>query len=96
MRKIKTAVAFNSILKEDLRNPKIKEAYDFEDLISDVAIQIAQLREESNLSQKDLARMLRIKQQSVSKIENAKQNISLKTLFHIAKVFHKRPQLEFV
>jgi len=42
MKKIKAAVAFSEILTEDLRNPRIKEAYDSEDSISDVAIQHTQ------------------------------------------------------
>ena len=42
MKKIEAAVAFSGILKKDLRNPKIKEAYDSEDSVSDAIIQHTQ------------------------------------------------------
>lgn len=94
--KIKAAVPFDNILKEDLRNPKIKEAYDEETFISEVALQIVKLREANKISQIDFAKRLHTSQQTISRLENADQNLTLKTIFKIGKVLHKKPQLKFV
>lgn len=94
--KVKAAIAFNDILKEELKNPKVKEAYDAEEFFSRVALEIMRLREKHNMSQKDLAEIMHTTQQTISRIEKANENITLKTLYKLAKVLHKRSRLRFV
>ena len=93
---IKNFTSFDSVLKEHLKNPKIKEAYDYEDLVASVAIQIAALREKRKLSQAKLADLMHTSQQVVSKIEKAEENLTFKTLFRAARALNKRVELRLV
>ena len=57
----------------------------------DVALQIAALREEAGLSQKDLARKLKTSQQQISRLESPDyEGHSLRMLRRLAKVLHAR------
>jgi transcriptional regulator with XRE-family HTH domain len=62
----------------------------------DVALQIAALRNEAGLSQKDLAKLLRISQQQISRLESpGYEGHSLSTLRRVAKVLHARVRVTF-
>lgn len=57
----------------------------------DVALQIAALREQAGLSQKELARKLKTSQQQISRLESpGYEGHSLRMLRRIAKVLHAR------
>jgi transcriptional regulator with XRE-family HTH domain len=57
----------------------------------DVALQIAALREQAGLSQKDLARKLKTSQQQISRLESpGYEGHSLRMLRRLAKVLHAR------
>ena len=57
----------------------------------DVALQIAALREEAGLSQKDLARKLKTSQQQISRLESpGYEGHSLRVLRRVAKALHAR------
>ena len=88
---------FKDRLKEDLKNKAVKEAFDEEDVFAKLAIEIARIREEQGLSQKDLARRLHTSQQMVSRLENpGNQSFSLVTLIKLARAFHKRLDIHFI
>ena len=57
---------------------------------------IAGIRREQGLSQKDLARKLRISQQLISRIEKGGENISLGTLTNISKALGKKIEINFL
>ncbi len=62
----------------------------------DVALQIAALRREAGLSQKDLAKLLKVSQQQISRIESpGYEGHSLSTLRRVAKVLHARVKVTF-
>jgi len=87
---------FRDRLKEELKNPEFKKAFDEEDVYSRLAIQIAKLREQQGLSQKDLAKRLRTSQQMISRLEDPhNRSFSLHTLVKLAKAFHKRLDIGF-
>lgn len=88
---------FRDRLKEELKDPEFKKAFDEEDVYARLAIQIAKLREEQGLSQTDLAKRLHTSQQLVSRIEDTdNRSLSLGTLVKLAEAFHKRLNIKFV
>lgn len=91
------AVKYDSYLKEQLKNPEFKKAFDEEEVFANLAIQIAKEREKQGLSQKELAELLHTKQQAVSRLENADYGrYSLNTLMRVANAFHKKLKIKFV
>ena len=88
---------FRDKLNKDLENPDFKSSFEEEELFVNLAIEIAKLREEKGLTQKDLAKLLKTSQQMVSRIENPNnQSFSLKTLVKLAHAFHKKILVQFV
>lgn len=88
---------FRDRLKEDLTDKHFKEAFDEEDVFARLAVEIARIREEQGLTQKDLARRLHTSQQTVSRLENpGNQSFSLNTLLKLARAFHKRLDIHFI
>ena len=87
---------FRDWLKEELKNPEFKKAFDEEDVYARLAIQIAQLREKQGLSQEDLAKRLHTSQQMVSRLEDPhNRSFSLNTLVKLANAFHKKLDIGF-
>lgn len=73
-------------LKEKLKNKKFQKHYELERVKVALAQRIAELRQERNLRQVDLARMLNVSQQFISQIETAQENnLTVDTLSKIAK-----------
>jgi transcriptional regulator with XRE-family HTH domain len=61
-----------------------------------VALQIAALRNEAGLSQKDLAKLLKISQQQISRLESpGYEGHTQRTLRRVAKVLHARVRVTF-
>lgn len=88
---------FKDRLKEELKDPAFKKTFDEESVFANLAIQIARLRQEQGLSQKDLAERLHTSQQMISRLEHPHNNsFSLKTLLKIAQAFHKTLSVRFV
>ena len=62
----------------------------------DVAVQIAALREQAGLSQKDLAALLKTSQQQISRLESpGYEGHSLSMLRRVASVLHARVRVVF-
>jgi transcriptional regulator with XRE-family HTH domain len=61
---------FDRYLKEQLRDPDFAARFERAGEAWDVALQIAALREEAGLSQRDLARKLKTSQQNISRLES--------------------------
>jgi DNA-binding XRE family transcriptional regulator len=55
--------------------------------------QIKKLRNEKKMTQKELARLSKMPQSSIARIESGNHSFSLGTLYSIAKVFNKRVAL---
>lgn len=49
---------------------------------------VKELRNEKGLSQEDLAKWINVSQQTVSRIENGKEQIPTDILIHLVKLFH--------
>ena len=79
-------IFFDDWLKNELRDPVFRRAYQRADLPIRIAIEMAKLREKAGLSQKELAKKINTKQQVVSRIENFRHtNLTIGTLQKAAK-----------
>ena len=87
---------FDRFLTEQLRDPAFAARFKEAGEAWDVALQIAALREQAGLSQKDLARRLKTSQQQISRLESpGYEGHSLSMLRRVAHVLHARVRLVF-
>ena len=87
---------FDRYLEEQLEDPAFVERFKNAGEAWDVALQIAALREQAGLSQKDLAKLLKTSQQQVSRLESpAYEGHSLSTLRRVASVLSARVRIVF-
>ena len=94
---MKTYRRFRDRLREDLKKPEFKKTFEKEETFSSLAIQIAQIRQNQGLSQRELAKRLRTTQQTVSRLEDTSNtSLSLNTLLKLAGVLHKQLKIELV
>ena len=94
---MKGVIKFSGYLKEELKNKAFRKAFEEEEIYADLAIQIAKLRQDNGFTQKDLAKVLRTTQQTVSRLEDPENySLSLGTLIKLAKVLHKKLKIQFV
>jgi len=94
---MKSMRRFRDRLKEDLQEKNFKKAFDEEDVFARLAVEIAKVREEQGISQRELAERLHTTQQTVSRLENPRnRSFSLTTLIKLARVFHKSLEIHLV
>lgn len=87
---------FNQRVKEDLKNKEFRKAFEEEEVTSRIAIQIAKLREENRLTQKQLSEILHTSQQNVSRLEHPdNKSLTINTLQKLAHVFRKELVVQF-
>ena len=87
----RNGLLYDTWLKGQLKNPRLKKAYAEQDLRARLAVRIAELRRERKVSQSELAKRLRTTQQVISEIETYKHaNITLFTLQKIALALNTR------
>ena len=73
---------FKDHLKEEMKNPQFKKAFEEEKYLLELGMVITETREKLGLSQKELAQKSHITQQQLSKIENG-YNCNLLTLIKV-------------
>lgn len=87
---------FDRYLEEQLKDPAFAARFERAGEAWDVALQIAALRSEAGLTQKDLAKLLKVSQQQISRLESpGYEGHSLSTLRNVAKVLHARVRVVF-
>jgi len=83
-------------LKEQLKNEEFRKAYEIECVKVALAQKIAELRDDEELTQAELAKRLGVSQQFVSQIETgAEKNLTLETLIKIAKSLGRGIKISF-
>ena len=88
---------FRDRLKEDMKNPEFRKAFEEEETFVSLAIQIAKLREKKRLTQGQLAKRVPTTQQTVSRLENTdNKSCSIGTLIKVAGALDKRVKVELV
>ncbi len=94
---MKGARKFRDYLTEQLKDPAVREAYEEEGLFVELAIQVAHLRQQKGLTQRELAKRLHTSQQTVSRLESPKNgSLSLRTLVKLAHALGKDVKVQFV
>jgi DNA-binding XRE family transcriptional regulator len=87
---------FDRYLEDQLKDPSFAERFKSAGEAWDVALQIAALRQQAGLSQKDLAKLLKTSQQQISRLESpGYEGHSLSTLRRVAEVLHARVRIVF-
>ena len=87
---------FDRYLAKQMRDPRFATRFENAGEAWDVALQIAALREQAGLSQKELARRLKTSQQHISRLESPDyEGHSLANLRRVAEVLHSRVRVVF-
>ena len=87
---------FDRYLEEQLQDPVFAARFKRAGEAWDVALQIAALRRQIGLSQKDLAKVLKTSQQQISRLESAGyEGHSLSMLRRVAEALHARVRVVF-
>ncbi len=82
---------FDRYLAEQMEDPAFAARFKQAGDAWDVALQLAALREQAGLSQRDMARKLKTSQQQISRLESpGYEGHSLSMLRRVAKVLHAR------
>jgi transcriptional regulator with XRE-family HTH domain len=91
-----TKTNFDRYLEKQLQDPAFAARFKNAGEAWDVALQIAALREQAGLSQKDLAKLLKTSQQQISRLESpGYEGHSLSMLRRVAGVLHARVRIVF-
>ena len=91
-----TKTNFDLYLEKQLQDPAFAARFKNAGEAWDVALQIAALREQAGLSQKELAKILKTSQQQISRLESASyEGHSLSMLRRVAGVLHARVRIVF-
>jgi transcriptional regulator with XRE-family HTH domain len=86
-----TKTNFDKYLAAQLKDPSFAARFQQAGEAWDVALQLAALREQAGLSQRDLARRLKTSQQQISRLESpGYEGHSLGTLRRVAKALNAR------
>ena len=72
-------------LNEKLKSAKFREAYEFERVKVALAQKIAEVREDHNLKQAELASKMHVSQQFISQVESGDTNLTMESLFKLAR-----------
>jgi transcriptional regulator with XRE-family HTH domain len=87
---------FDRYLEKQLQAPTFADRFKNAGEAWDVALQIAALREQAGLSQKELAKKLKTSQQQISRLESpGYEGHSLSMLRRVAKVLHANVRVVF-
>jgi transcriptional regulator with XRE-family HTH domain len=87
---------FDRYLKQQLKDPAFATRFNDAGEAWDVAIQIAALRQQAGLSQKELARRLKTSQQHISRLESpGYEGHSLANLRRVASALNARVRVSF-
>jgi len=86
----------DSHLQEELKSEKFRKLYEFERAKVSLAQKIAELREENNLKQAEVAKKLGVSQQFISQIETGQErNLTLDTLLRLAETLGRGVKISF-
>lgn len=87
---------FDRYVEEQLEDPRFAARFERAGEAWDVALQIAVLREQAGLTQKELARRLKTSQQHISRLESpGYEGHSLANLRRVAGALHARVRVVF-
>lgn len=85
----------DDMIEELSKNKEFKEAYDQEQTKLNIAVQVMKLREELNMTKREMASLVGKPQSTIARIENGNMNPSIKILSEIAERSRKTLTLSF-
>ena len=91
----KAMSSFNEYLKKQLEDPEFYKEYKALEPEYEIIKQILKARSELNLTQKELADRIGIKQSNISRLESGNYNPSLDFLKKVAQGLGKELHIEF-
>ncbi len=91
----KLLYTFEEDLKDRLKNPKFKKAWEESEVEYLLARQLIEKRLAKKISQRELAKKLKTTQAVISRIETMRANPSLSLLKRIAHIFNSKLILQF-
>lgn len=87
---------FDRYLEEQLQDQAFAARFDHAGEAWDVALQIAALRQQAGISQKELAKLLKTSQQQISRLESpGYEGHSLSMLRRVAEALHSKVRVVF-
>jgi len=84
------------LLKEELKNPEFKKAWDATELEDQIKRMMIEARLEKNMTQKQLAAISGVRQSNISRIESGACTPTLSTLNDLAAALGKKLKISMV
>jgi transcriptional regulator with XRE-family HTH domain len=84
--KLKDMISQEDLLQQELQDPAFRAEWERTALARAIAVHIARYRGEQGLTQKELAKRLRMKQPQVARLESGEYNPTIETLARLAAV----------
>ena len=95
-KRVKRGTTLDEYLASEMKDPEFRRLYEDAEIELKVAYEIMKAREAAKVTQGELARRIKSKQQTVSRIEMGGQNLTLVTLNRIAKALKGDLQIRIV
>lgn len=96
MKKYSASVPLDEVFAEAEKDPRWAQAYAKAEIDTQLALEIAMARDRSRMTQAQLAEALGTTQSTVSRIEQAGQNLTVGTLAKIAKALGRRLRIQLL
>jgi ribosome-binding protein aMBF1 (putative translation factor) len=88
--------SFDDDLREELKNPKFRAAFEKAGERVETAYAIVEMRHKAKMTQKELAKKMKVSQSVVARIEQGSQNLTISTLMKLAGVCGKKLKIKFI
>ncbi len=87
---------FKDLLREELKDPEIREEYESLGEEFELADKIIELRKKAGLTQEELAKRVHTSQPSIARLESGSyRNVSLSFLRRVGKALGVEPHVDF-
>ncbi len=87
---------FNDLLKEKMKDPEFRKAWEEQEEEFEVAKEVIKLRLKAGLTQKELAKKAKTSQPAIARLESGSyKNVSMAFLRKIGGVFGLEPHITF-
>jgi len=97
MKKIRPPhISFDEELKKDMRDPRLRALHEKARKRIEAAYAILEMRHKAKLTQKELAKKMKVSQSVIARIERGSENLTIATLSKLATACGKKFKFKFV